>query len=73
MEYYIIHKNPKHPEIIQGNEWALDGPFERKFLAEEHAKRCGYSANGIEWKPVNEKELMDILGIDIDEELLEEE
>jgi len=48
--YIVKHKNPKHPDIVSGKEWAIDGVGENwtKHDAEQFALRAMYVARKIE-------------------------
>lgn len=61
--YYVLHKNPKHPDIIDGEEWAVDeGSFTSRKKAEQHAERCEYRVRSITHKVVTEEEFLEIIG-----------
>ena len=48
--YIVKHKNPKHPDIVSGKGWAIDGVGENwtKHDAEQFALRAMYVARKIE-------------------------
>lgn len=49
--YVVKHKNPKHPDILAGKEWAVDGVGENwtEHDAEQFALRAMYVARKIEF------------------------
>ena len=50
MNWYVKHKNPNHPLTENGKQWAIDGPFESKLDANNHAGRCDYATRKIQFE-----------------------
>lgn len=50
MTTWVKHKNPDHPEVKNGSDWAIDGPFDDELEASQHVNRCDYVTKGIQFE-----------------------